>query len=402
MSSFPTLYGEASTGKAKTWSVSVESRAVEGVTAGVIIVSHGYVDGKMQVNERVLLTGKNIGKKNETTPVQQAISEAQATWNKKKDAGYGESLVAAAGAGTGSAAADDEGTTATVDGVPLPMLAQDFNKRGKDIKFPCYAQRKLDGVRCVAIAGKGLFSRNGKPMSAHLSAIRAEIDSLPAGTILDGELYADKEHLSFQEIVGLAKKETLKAGDAVKIGHMYLCVYDRIPPSAFAEPAGDTVKDGANKDRKKWLEALFAEHRFTCLRLLPTDICNSVDDAKYLHSQYVAEGYEGLILRNVAGLYKVGHRSKDLQKYKEFLDAEFPIVGYKQGDGVEKGCVIWTCRTAEGAEFDCRPRGTREERIALFRDGAKYIGKPLSVRFQEWTDDKIPRFPVGLVIRDYE
>jgi ATP-dependent DNA ligase len=400
MSSFPTLYGEASTGKAKTWSVRVESRIVDGVTAGVLIVSHGYMGGKMQVNERVVMTGKNIGKKNETTPVQQAVSEAQALWNKKRDAGYGESLSAsggaAGGAGTtaaGAAAAEDsdagEAAVTSAGGVPLPMLAQDYNKRGKDIKFPCYAQRKLDGVRCVAIAGKGLFSRNGKLMSAHLTAIRAEIDSLPAGTILDGELYADKEHLSFQEIVGLAKKETLKAGDAEKIGHMYLCVYD-------------TIMDGTNKERKKWLEALFAANSFAHLRLLPTAVCNSIEDAKFFHAQYVAEGYEGLILRNVKGAYKVGHRSKDLQKYKEFLDEEFPIVGFKQGDGVEKGCVIWTCKTAEGTEFDCRPRGTREDRCALFRDGAKYIGKPLSIRFQEWTDDKIPRFPVGLAIRDYE
>jgi ATP-dependent DNA ligase len=398
MSSFPTLYGEASTGKAKMWSVRVEARAVDGVTAGVLIVSHGYVDGKQQVNERVVMTGKNIGKKNETTPVVQAESEAQALWNKKRDAGYGESAAVAASGGAGgggtAAAADGEesdgGEAASADGgVPLPMLAQDYNKRGKDITFPCYAQRKLDGVRCVAIAGKGLFSRNGKPMSAHLTAIRAEIDSLPVGTILDGELYADKEHLSFQEIVGLAKKGTLKAGDAEKIGHMYLCVYD-------------TIRDGTNKDRKKWLEALFAANSFSHLKLLPTAVCNSIEDAKYFHAQYVAEGYEGLILRNVKGAYKVGHRSKDLQKYKEFLDEEFPIVGFKQGDGVEKGCVIWTCRTAEGAEFDCRPRGTREDRCTLFRDGAKYIGKPLSIRFQEWTDDKIPRFPVGLAIRDYE
>lgn len=395
MSSFPPLFGEASTGKAKTWSVRVESRApagADGVTAGVIIVSHGYVDGKMQVNERVVMTGKNIGKKNETTPVQQAISEAQALWNKKRDAGYGESASSAGGAAASAEGGDadsDGGETASAGGVPLPMLAQDYNKRGKDITFPCYAQRKLDGVRCVAIAGKGLFSRNGKPMSVHLTAIRAEIDSLPAGTILDGELYADKEHLSFQEIVGLAKKETLKAGDAAKIGHMYLCVYD-------------SIMDGTNKDRKKWLEALFAAHSFTYLRLLPTAVCNSIEDAKYFHAQYVAEGYEGLILRNVKGVYKVGHRSKDLQKYKEFLDEEFPIVGFKQGDGVEKGCVIWTCRTKEGAEFDCRPRGTREDRCVLFRDGDKYIGKPLSIRFQEWTDDKIPRFPVGLAIRDYE
>jgi DNA ligase-1 len=382
--SFPTLYGEASTGKAKLWSVAVEAR--DGT--GVIIVTHGYVDGKQQTNERVVTIGKNIGKKNETTPIQQAISEAQALWNKKKDAGYAP---AAGGAGTSACedAEDDSAVPSSSDGIPLPMLAQDYNKRGKDIVFPCYAQRKLDGVRCVAIAGKGLYSRNGKPMSAHLTAIRAEVDSLPAGTIVDGELYADKTHLSFQEIVGLAKKATLKKGDVEKLPCLYLCVYD-------------VIMDGTNKDRKKWLDALFASRTFSHIKQLPTAVCNSADDAKYLHSTYVAEGYEGLILRNVKGLYKIGHRSKDLQKYKEFLDEEFPIVGFKEGDGLEKGCVIWTCRTKDGAEFDCRPRGSREERCALFHSGASYIGKPLSVRFQEWTDDKVPRFPVGIAIRDYE
>jgi DNA ligase-1 len=77
-------------------------------------------------------------------------------------------------------------------------------------------------------------------------------------------------------------------------------------------------------------------------------------------------------------------------------------VGFKEGDGVEKGCVLWRCATVEGLEFDCRPRGSREERAELYRRGATYVGKPLTVRFQEWTDDKVPRFPVGITIRDYE
>jgi DNA ligase-1 len=392
MSSFPTLYGEASTGKAKQWSVKVEARD----STGVIIVTHGYVDGKQQVNERVVSTGKNIGKKNETTPLQQAISEAQALWNKKRDAGY-SAAVGGAGASSSTAAAgaeassDEESpTAATAAGdVPLPMLAQDYNKRGKNIVFPCYAQRKLDGVRCVAIQGKGLYSRNGKAFSAHLSALRAEIDSLPAGTILDGELYADKEHLSFQEIVGLTKKATLKAGDAEKLAHMYLCVYD-------------TIRPGTNKERKTELEELFASRKFKHIKLLPTAVCNSDADAKFLHSQFVEEGYEGLILRNTGGLYKVGHRSADLQKYKEFLDEEFTIVGFKEGDGIEKGCVLWRCVTKTGVEFDCRPRGTREDRAALYLAGAAHVGKKLTVRFQEWTDDHVPRFPVGIAIRDYE
>ncbi len=391
---FPTLYGEASTGKSKQWSVRVEAR--DG-GAAALITSHGYVGGALQVNERLVTEGKNIGKKNETTPLMQAISEAQSAWNKKRDAKYTATLGGGGGAGAGAgggaaaAAADEdseEGAEAGTDGVPHPMLAHDYNKRGKSIRFPCYAQRKLDGVRCVAISGRGLFSRNGKPLSAHLSAIRAEVDSLPAGTILDGELYSDE--LTFQEIVGIVKKGTLKAADHAKLPKMYLCVYD-------------TIREGeTNKQRKKWLDELFTSRAFTTLRLLPTAVANSEEDVKFFHSMFVEEGYEGLILRNVEGKYAVGHRSADLQKYKEFLDQEFRITGFREGDGVEKGCVLWVCTTDEGKEFDCRPRGTREERAALFRDGAAYIGKRLSVRFQEWTDDKKPRFPVGIAIRDYE
>ena len=394
---FPTLYGEASTGKSKQWSVRVEAR--DG-GAAALIATHGYVGGAMQVNERLITEGKNIGKKNETTPLMQAISEAQSAWNKKRDAKYRYSAAAAAAAAGGAGAAagagaagddedeDDDAAAAGEDGVPHPMLAHDYNKRGKSIRFPCYAQRKLDGVRCVAISGRGLFSRNGKPLSAHLTAIRAEVDALPAGTILDGELYSDE--LSFQEIVGIVKKGTLKAADHAKLSKMYLCVYD-------------TIRDGeTNKQRKKWLDELFASRTFGALRLLPTSVANSEEDVKFFHSAFVAEGYEGLILRNVEGKYAVGHRSADLQKYKEFLDQEFRIIGFREGDGVEKGCVLWVCTTDDGKEFDCRPRGTREERATLFRDGAANVGKRLSVRFQEWTDDKKPRFPVGLAIRDYE
>ena len=385
--SFPTLFGESSHGKSKMWSVRVEDR--DGL--GVVIQTHGYVDGKQVVNERVVSEGKNLGKKNATTPVSQAVSEASSLWKKKCDAGYKPSDAVTVTVETPPGAVIT-GVTVPSDGsnafeAPLPMLAQDFNKRGKSIKFPCYAQRKLDGVRCVAIAGRGLFSRNGKMLSPHLKHIVAEVDSLAAGTILDGELYSDT--LSFQEIVGLVKKETLKKGDDAKVAQIHLCVYD-------------TIRAGSNKSRNEWLSALFSSRTFTALRLLPTAVCASVDDIKSLHATYVAEGYEGLILRNMEAEYKVGHRSTDLQKYKEFEDAEYTVCGFKEGDGVEKGCVLWVCKTADGKEFAVRPRGTHEERKAALVTAAAQIGKPLTVRYQELTTDGIPRFPVGIAFRTYE
>jgi ATP-dependent DNA ligase len=235
------------------------------------------------------------------------------------------------------------------------------------------------------VPGRGLFSRNGKAMSPHLTHIMADVNKCTA--TLDGELYSDE--LSFQEIVGLVKKATLKDGDAEKVKKIYLCVYDIIIP-------------GTNKERNAALESMFAATKFKSLRHLPSEPCANIEQVKAMHNVYVAEGYEGLILRNYDGQYNIGHRSKDLQKYKEFEDSEYAVIGFREGDGVEKGCVIWTCVTAKGQEFAVRPRGTQEERRGLYQTGAAYVGKKLTVRYQELTNDGIPRFPVGIAFRDYE
>jgi len=397
MASFPELQGEATTGKIKSWSI----RVVERDNTGVIETTHGYVDGKKQINEKVISTGKNIGKKNETTPLQQAVSEAKASWIKKKESGYSPigitDTVSDITKGVaivnlnkdreeGESDEDDSGRGKGIDkDVPSPMLAHDFLKRGKAIKFPCFAQRKYDGTRCVAMSGKGLFSRN-KKRYPHLDHIVAEVNKLPNTIILDGELYSDT--LTFQEIVGIVKRETIKEGDQEKQIQIKLHVYDIINKAPYEE-------------RYANLQMLFNKYKFKHLVLVKSDICESEEAMKELHAQYVAEGFEGLILRNKAGLYK-NSRAVDLQKFKEFFDGEFKIVSYKEGEGLEAGCVIWICEAENGLQFACRPRGTREEREVLYSDGKKYVGKKLTVRYQEMTDSNVPRFPVGIAIRDYE
>jgi ATP-dependent DNA ligase len=390
-------------GKTKTWSVCVVDR--DGT--GVLQTTHGYVGSKQTTTERIVTEGKNLGKKNATTALTQAIAEAASDWKKKKEmGGYAETVpvatvTAAGGAGAGAetvevtpdpsdSGSEDAGTTGTAGttvAVIKPMLAHSYDKRGKDIQWPCYAQRKLDGVRCLVTSGGKALSRNTKAF-AHLDHIQADVNRLPAGTILDGELYSDT--LGFQQIVGLVKKTRLKSEDGALLAQIHLCVYDLVVPSAPYE------------ERKRDLERLFGTTPMANVRLLTTEECATADDVKRLHASYVAEGYEGLILRNKGGKYLINHRSKDLQKYKEFLDEEFVVTGFTVGEGVEAGCVIWTCATTEGKPFSCRPRGTHEQRQEAVKTAAAQIGKKLSIRFQEWTDDKKPRFPVGIAFRDYE
>ena len=388
MSTFPTLHGEATTGKTKVWCIRVLDQ--DGV--GVIETSHGYLDGKMQTNQKVISQGKNLGKKNATTAVEQAVSEAKALWVKKKESGYTET-VATEEEGVEKEDSGDDAATARGkgidDAVPLPMLAHEFTKRGKGDFFQkgCYVQPKLDGTRCVGVVGKGLFSRNRKAYP-HLEHIVAELGRLPPDLVLDGELYSDT--LTFQEVVGIVKKETLKKGDEEKQLAIKYHVYD--------------VMNGEPYERRlALLSDLFRENRFQHLVLVKTMVCVSEEQMKEQHATFVADGYEGIMLRAKSGLYKHS-RSVDLLKYKEFFDAEYEIVGYEQGMGLEEGCVIWRCRTIDGGVFMCRPRGTREDRQDLFLRGEEYVGKYLTVRYQELTssDLKVPRFPVGITVRDYE
>ena len=131
----------------------------------------------------------------------------------------------------------------------------------------------------------------------------------------------------------------------------------------------------------------------------------AVKSEKEIHAyqaRFVEEGYEGAMVRNITGAYAIGKRSANLQKVKTFLDGEYEIVGFNQASGNDIGTVIWVCKTPEGNQFNVRPRGTREVKREQYENGDSYIGRQLTVRYQELTDDGVPRFPVGIAIRDYE
>jgi DNA ligase-1 len=369
---FPTLYSKSKGGKTQIWSIEVTKGPGDGAT---IKTSYGYEGGAMQENQKEILKGKV-----KRTAWEQAVSEAQSDWKKKKDKGYAEAVGNAHVPGV--AGEDAVAAHATI----LPMLAHDYHKRGKSIVFPAFVQAKLDGVRSIFHNGI-LSSRMGKPFSG-LEHITGELGAATAeGLILDGEVYSNK--LPFQQFVGLVKKKKFTEADKAQLKQVSLWVYDCVNDKPFEE-------------RLAMLKAFFAKHKFAHVNLLPTEEAAAAADLKKFHDAYVADGYEGLIVRNKKGAYHLATRSADLQKYKEFEDDEYEVVGFTEGEGHEKGLVIWTCKTKDGKKFNVRPRGTHEERAALFKEAATYVGKKLTVRFQELTGDGIPRFPVGITFRDYE
>ena len=200
------IYKKTSTGKIQQWQAYVEKTE----TGYLLKVKSGQTDGKLtETTGRVIDEGKQ-----KRTAREQAIFEANSKVNKKLDEGYSDSIESA------------ENYVKL-----LPMLAHPFAKRKHNINYPAIVQRKFDGVRCLAILKDdgtvSLMSRKGKEFP-HMNHIRKDIAANNSDTtlILDGELYSDT--LSFQELVGLVKRVTLKEGNEAQMLLVSLRVYDCI------------------------------------------------------------------------------------------------------------------------------------------------------------------------------
>src|SRR5574343_785535 len=84
----PKLFKISSTGAQQEWEISTENN--------IIVTRWGQVNGKSQETRDVIKEGKNQGRSNETTAIQQAEAEATSQWEKKLKKGYVKSLDAAA------------------------------------------------------------------------------------------------------------------------------------------------------------------------------------------------------------------------------------------------------------------------------------------------------------------
>lgn len=379
---FPTLYGLEKSGKVKVWNAEI---FLQHDSTAFAIITYGQEDGKMQETRRDYLTGKNIGKSNETSPYQQCMMETERKWLDKRDKeGYKEERHQL----------DDTDHT-----IIYPMLAQTYDpvsnaKKKKGIVYPCYIQPKIDGLRCVMHFSRSTKkvltqSRTGGYFTTvdHLSAILSPFFAAHPEWAVDGELYT--WNYPFEELAGLIKKSKLSEVDLEKLQRVEYHIYDAV---CLSQP------DLSFEDRWKFVMTNIPDHPL--LIKVETGKVKDIAEFREQFSRYVETGWEGVMLRNTDGPYLSNYRSHDLQKYKEMLDEEFPIVGWKEGDGRDKGTVIWLCKTADGTEFSVRPRGTVEQRREWFEAGERYVGKLLTVIFQEKSEKGVPRFPVGKAIRD--
>lgn len=364
----PTLFTKTANGALNQWTVKA--------TGKYVCVRWGQAEGQLQT-ATVEATPKNIGRANETTAEQQAVLEAISQWKKKCKKKYYPSR-----------------EEAKARGKPKAMLAnngKDAKKLVEKLHQGADVQPKLDGLRCLAYRtadGKVVLQSRGNDEYdvAHIQEALAPF--MGGNILLDGELYI--HGTSLQTITSLVRRPQ---DESVQLVY---CIYDFV------------VLDDAGLEfewerRRACMEQWFGQSRqgglLAVVQSLQTVKVSSLKEVMLWHDEFVKVGYEGAIIRLPKGKYRFGYRSRELLKWKNFQEAEFPIVGFTNGKGKFEHYPIFKCRTGEGVEFDVMPKGTDVERRQMLVDAPSFIGKDLTVRFFDWTDDRVPHFPVGIAIR---
>lgn len=374
---YPILYGMDKKNKIKEWRIEVINKGIY----SIVEWKYGYIDSKKIEYQLRVDMGKNIGRSNETTHYQQALLEARSKWSKKKDIeGYKESIDEVKNIEN----RDEKSKNESVDVVSiLPMLAQDYKKHMKKVVYSCYIQPKLDGYRMVYNnRTKKMTTRTGKDYKIlYNTEIFKELEGV--NYILDGELYVHDNDFNFEVYGVLRKQKGLTDEDKRNLDKIEYHVYDIIDLERSYE------------ERMRILGDLFKSNSFKKLKYVKSERCEKEGDIERWHKKNIEDNYEGSMIRNAKGMYRCKFRSYDLLKKKDFDDNEYKIVDItsESDSKTMDKLVVWVCKTDDGQTFNIRPKGNEVERKMLYKEGKKYIGSKLWVKYFGLTENGIPRFP---------
>lgn len=274
-----------------------------------------------------------------------------------------------------------------------------------------YASRKLDGVRCVAIAeivdrqvvSLELKSRQGKTFTT-LDNLKPELCklflNLPDGVwVLDGEvcIVDDNGDEHFDWIM----KEISRKNHTIQNPSYWL--FDLICGEDFFSGRGETIFS----ERLLVLKSIYDKYvsvsgSSNYLRVLGQELIETQTDFDSWSNKVSTYDWEGFMLRKNVG-YR-GGRTKDLIKVKKFQDDEYIVIGYdcgnvKYGTEIYQDVVTSLHIIHKGNRVKVGSGISKEQRILWRKDPSKIIGKTITVQYFEETVDSRTgelslRFPV--------
>ena len=286
--------------------------------------------------------------------------------------------------------------------IKKPMLAGKCDVP-EALSFPVLATPKLDGIRCLKIAGQAL-TRSFKPISNTFAREWIEAN-LPDG--VDGELMLRGG--TFNATTSAIGRES---GEPDFVFHVFDYVSEGIDV-----PYACRVRELERLPRWEHAE-----------KVLPVEIKNADELAAY-EEKCVAAGYEGVMVRDPAGPYKCGRSTERegwLLKIKRFADAEAevlePYEGMSNQNEAERDAFgrtkrslakAWMVGRGELGGFIVRALDTGVEfrlgynhvlggidRVSLWLKKEALVGRLVKFSHQPSGAKEAPRFPKFLGFRE--
>lgn len=359
-----------------TWTIGYGIQSGE----ATITLQYGTLNGKKTITNKVV-HGVNVGRANETSPLEQAKKEAEAEWLLKLKQGYKERLE------------DISPLITDINEILKPMKAQPFSedKLIKKIGFPCIQQPKLNGLRAVLrweddyTEGEGIFkitisravlrSKEGiEYWMPHITNnLNKEFFITDDGQVAyDGELYKHGWKLNKIKSSCPFKKD----------GKVYEASGN--PKEIHFQSFDLSIPEVSQVSRINYLKTSITGNIDNIVPVFSI-IVNSLEEATIWHNKFLNSGYEGSMFRNLDAYYEFGKRPVTMMKWKTKKNTECQILDIKLKE--DTGNRTYICFVLKNdindAEFESVPYGNESQRQEYLQNKHLYIGKLATVEFYE-------------------
>lgn len=222
-----------------------------------------------------------------------------------------------------------------------PMLAgraRSIEEAVKKTKGVMYVESKLDGERVQIHIRNGdvkIFSRSGEIITLHYLDVAKHLSTLEHNVIIEGEaiaMSANGEMLPFQEL--MHRKRLHDQENTIKKYPVTINLFDIL----YSD--GVDMLDMPFTERKQVLNSIIQEDDI--VKFITPNIAKNGDELKTMLDEALADGAEGLMIKDGKGTYAAGSRGNQWLKLKrEYMTGgetfDLVVVGALNGRGKRAG-----------------------------------------------------------------
>jgi len=272
----------------------------------------------------------------------------------------------------------------------LVQLAQPYDPDKHELDGPWVAEEKLDGLR-MATVEETPFTRNGKLITT-VDPVLDDLSDILGGHVFDGEVMGGGDRGDFDEASGqIRRKDGTVADDAV------YHVFDVVPIDQWR--SRNTL---VHSERNEMLRELIGRRKRKHVVYVPhIGVGYNPTGAELLKLRdlMIKRGFEGLILKRDDMPYQF-KRSRYLLKYKDFIDADGPIVGYYEGKNKYVGMLGGFEIMVDGVPTRFGSGYSDQQRKEFWSRRDDMVGLMAEVQYQNKTKKNAKcRFPVFVRMR---